>query len=130
MTTTTTVQVWHKGWSQPALFTAAVNDDGHELHAEAMPVFFRGFREYKPGDQMFLAFDFERADDGAGAAAILAEAFERFNVGADEIASKYRSRGNRSLSVGDVVVIGGDAYACASLGWSKLDEFRPVLSAH
>lgn len=56
------------------------------------------------------------------------EAYHVFNVGddpdfgtPDERALVYRRRGNRSLSVGDVVRVDaglGDAYlACASVGW-------------
>lgn len=32
-------------------------------------------------------------------------------------AKKYRDRGMRSLSVGDVVVVGESAYACEKIGW-------------
>lgn len=30
-----------------------------------------------------------------------------------------------STSVGDVVVVDGEAYQCARMGWTKLEEFTP-----
>lgn len=123
------VQVWHKGWYQSALFADAVNDEKHELHEEAIPVFHRSFRGYEAGDQMFLAFEYV-VPDGDDHRAVLNEAFELFNVGTNQIAREYRAKHNRSLSVGDVVVIDDVAYSCDSLGWSQLDDFVPVLSAH
>ncbi|GGM67677.1 hypothetical protein GCM10012275_42840 [Longimycelium tulufanense] len=50
--------------------------------------------------------------------------FELFNVGKDpefgtpdRRAVDYRARGNRSLSVGDVVALDDRVYACAATGW-------------
>lgn len=57
---------------------------------------------------------------------ILPNAFERFNVGTDAIANLYRERGNRSLSVGDIVVIDDEAWVCHSLGWNRLPDFTPT----
>jgi hypothetical protein len=63
---------------------------------------------------------------------VLEDAFREFNIGGfenpDTLAHAYRRAGktpgelgNRSLSVGDVVVVGEDAFVCASLGWVKVD---------
>lgn len=37
-----------------------------------------------------------------------------------EWAQQYRRAGHRSLSVGDVIVIGETAWACASFGWKLI----------
>ena len=47
-------------------------------------------------------------------------AFEEFNVGTGDLAQRYRDRRLRSLSVGDVVVVGETAWACASAGWTPV----------
>lgn len=39
-----------------------------------------------------------------------------------ELAVRYRQQGTRSLGVGDVVAIGDAFYACAGLGWDRIDE--------
>lgn len=39
----------------------------------------------------------------------------------DPQAELYRTRRNRSLSVGDVLIIDGAAHACGSIGWDKVD---------
>jgi hypothetical protein len=55
--------------------------------------------------------------------------FHLFNVGddpeygtPDPIAQEYRFRGNRSLSVGDVVEIDGRAYAVGRVGYRRIPE--------
>jgi hypothetical protein len=52
--------------------------------------------------------------------AALNQAFETFNIGTNELAAQYRARRLRSLSVGDVVQVRSDFYACDSVGWSKV----------
>lgn len=61
---------------------------------------------------------------GADDFVILRECFEQFNIDepATDIGREYRQLGNRSLSVGDVVVIRGRAYLCAPVGWTPLEE--------
>lgn len=61
------------------------------------------------------------------------EAFALFNIGDDAAygtpdprAVDYRVRGNRSLSVGDVVAIDGRFHSCDSSGWHELTEQPPV----
>jgi hypothetical protein len=52
--------------------------------------------------------------------AVLEGAFYTFNVGSDELAAQYRGRSLRSLSVGDVAVVDGSPYVCASCGWEPV----------
>lgn len=67
-----------------------------------------------------LVWVFEYEDDaGYTPAATLARAFDEFNIGDGELAKRYRARRLRSLSVGDVVMIDGQAYSCESVGWKE-----------
>nr|WP_254183999.1 hypothetical protein [Mycobacterium avium] len=52
--------------------------------------------------------------------------FEQLNIADPDQpwAHKYRLAGHRSLRVGDVVVIGETAWACASSGWKLLTAER------
>ena len=54
--------------------------------------------------------------------ACLETVFEQLNIDDPDQpwALKYRLAGHRSLSVGDVVVIGETAWACAPSGWDLL----------
>lgn len=51
---------------------------------------------------------------------ILEWVFEEFNVGEGPQAKEYRAKMLRSVSVGDVVVIGEMAWACGSYGWDRI----------
>ncbi len=116
------INIHLKGWSDRHLYHDAVNDSTHPLHAAAWAVHARSFLAWEPGDETYLAVHY--AADGADDHAILEHAFERFNIGdpaTDEIVGLYRDAGHRSLSVGDVVVIDGRAYTCASCGWDRID---------
>jgi hypothetical protein len=124
-----TVTIYLKGWNDSSLYSDAVNDAGHDLHTEAMAVHLRSFQSYQAGDVMREAFTYvddapEPADD-----VVRERAFRWFNIGENVIARRYRDAGNRSLSVGDVVVIDGRAYAVGSFGWNLLDPFNPTISA-
>lgn len=59
-----------------------------------------------------------------GTAALVLEAvYRELNIGEQgSVAHAYRARGNRSLSVGDVVRIGENRFACASFGWKQIEE--------
>jgi hypothetical protein len=76
-----------------------------------------------PDERHELAWVFQYEDgyngDRASAYELLNIAFETFNVGSDELAAQYRARRLRSLSVGDVVVIDGQAFSCESAGWAE-----------
>ena len=84
--------------------------------------FLRGFRA---DDKLMLAVeyyaDFALVGDGS-ANPVLEEAFEQLNIDEPtaEWAQAYRQARMRSLSVGDVVVVGEVAYACASVGWEPV----------
>lgn len=54
--------------------------------------------------------------------AALEKVFEQLNIDdpTESWALKYRLAGQRSLSVGDVVVIGETAWACAPSGWDLI----------
>jgi hypothetical protein len=75
------------------------------------------FDGYRPGAHMKLAYSGDiRAESVQNARERL---FETFNINhpVDYIA--------HSLSVGDVIVLNDIAYACGSVGWKQLDEFKP-----
>jgi len=40
---------------------------------------------------------------------------------AQPLADEYRFHGNRSLSVGDVVAVDDEFYACGRVGWVRID---------
>jgi hypothetical protein len=72
------------------------------------------------------------ADPGSSALALCEFAFLAFNVGDDpsfstspevrSLATRYRARRLRALSVGDVLVLNGEAaYACASVGFQRTE---------
>lgn len=47
--------------------------------------------------------------------------FQELNIGEEsELATQYRAKRLRSLSVGDVVVLGELAFSCDSAGWGKV----------
>jgi hypothetical protein len=77
--------------------------------------------EFYVGPQALrLAARFEL--DGDEPMAMLNEVFEQLNIGGDlapatEWTEAYRAAGNRSLSVGDVVVLGETAWTVARFGW-------------
>lgn len=78
-----------------------------------------------------FAYETEWTDERASVMPLLNAAFETFNVGSDELAAQYRARNLRSLSVGDVVMVDGDAYACESVGWAPAskDDLRTLTAA-
>jgi hypothetical protein len=130
------VQIYLKGWRDGSLYAEAANRSDHELHAEAMAMHGRSFQPYEAGDVMHLAFEYslpyrsgwDESDGDAADLAVCNEAFEWFNVGENDVATRYRAAGNRSLSVGDVVVIDGRAYGCGRVGWDTLTDFKPTLA--
>ena len=95
------------------------------------------FRKFDPATaELHLAAEFELdvgSDDAsfhghpidADVYAALELVFKQLNVGGDlvpatEWTRRYRAEGNRSLSVGDVVVIGEIAYSVGSFGWHQV----------
>jgi hypothetical protein len=80
---------------------------------------------YQPGHPLtpVARFHTERASED-----VLAEVFQLYNVGddpdygtPDDRALAYRHRGNRSLSVGDVVQVNQQWWACAPFGWTHIN---------
>jgi len=73
------------------------------------------------GSQPELRFVYKcQTDADADTADVLETCFEEFNNGQDSpVAEEYRDLGLRSLSTGDVVVIGEAGWRCDSFGWSR-----------
>ncbi|MEV0688386.1 hypothetical protein AB0I35_31460 [Nocardia sp. NPDC050378] len=81
---------------------------------------------YRPGDTMVLAdrFLLHKSEPRAGDDALLERIFDALNdhphpADAQHSRRWYR-RGNRSLSVGDVVAVEDRDYACAAIGWRRV----------
>lgn len=96
---------------------------------------FSGFNRYAPAKLREAArFDLEILDHVPTQHVIpgaLEIVFEQLNIPSPHHswAIAYRRAGQRSLSVGDVVVIGETAWACASSGWDLLtaDQLHAAL---
>jgi hypothetical protein len=92
------------------------------LNANERESFMDGFKE---ADPLVLAAEYrvgvEMIDSGS-ANPILNQAFRELNIDdpTAEWAVEYRARGRRSLSVGDVVVVGEIAYAVDRVGWKPV----------
>jgi hypothetical protein len=96
------------------------------------------FDGYQPGQPLVPVFtyDVELLDGGMPELLVIAEtAFEAFNADPDllpdharELATRYRARSLRSLSVGDVLRLGDTALACDPVGFrevpAELNEVR------
>ena len=96
------------------------------------------FDGYQPGQPLVpvFAYDVELLDGGMEELLLIAEtAFEAFNVDPDllpdrtrDLATRYRARSLRSLSVGDVLRLGDTALACDPVGFrevpAELNEVR------
>lgn len=97
-----------------------------------------GFDGYQPGQPLVpvFAYDVELLDGGMPELLLVAEAaFEAFNADPDmlvgsqrDLATRYRDRRLRSLSVGDVLRLGDTALACDPVGFrqapAELNEVR------
>ena len=130
----TTVTVHLKGLTEADIKTIfgsrdelnrAIQRDDHPLHSQAWAEYTEPFRAYEPGHTTRETVSYET--DLTDPLAVCEDAFRRFNIGdaSDPVVAEYRGAGNRSLSVGDVVVVDGVAYGCDSAGWSVV-EFGPV----
>lgn len=92
-------------------------------------------RGYQAGNTVTEVFAYDETDLDAEIddLALAERAFELLNIGddpsfgtPDQRAVDYRGRGNRSLSVGDVIAIDERFWSCDSVGWRELDE-QPVI---
>ena len=79
---------------------------------------------YKEGHPLELAVEYQAPLDESktltqDVQGILNLAFRELNIDfpTTDWANEYRAKGMRSLSVGDVVVVGELAYACDRVGW-------------
>lgn len=98
--------------------TVVYLNDGHAQ--------FFGFNKFAPAQLRETArFDLEILDDVPAQHVIpgaLEIIFEQLNIDRPQQpwAIAYRHAGQRSLSVGDVVVLGETAWVCAEVGWTWL----------
>ena len=98
---------------------------------------FFGFNTHAPARLYQAAqFDLEILDEAPAGAVVpgaLESVFEQLNVRRPQHswALRYRLAGHRSLSVGDVVVLGENSWACASVGWTPIsaDQLRAAIPA-
>lgn len=101
----------------------------HNNHARG--AFLTG---YVPGLTVTEVFTYTTSPKaGTSDHEVAEEAFELFNIGddpefgtPDRRAVDYRARGNRSLSVGDVLAIDGRFFSCDSNGWHALTVPPPI----
>jgi len=102
-----TVTIWHN---------VAVDDQGR--HTAVLD-------GYQPGDPMVRVFTYQAGPAGRDPEQIAEEAFAICNghpadTAGEELSRRYYGRELRSLSKGDVVVIGEVALAVASAGWDPV----------
>lgn len=109
----------------------------HNVAVDAAGVHL-GFMGYEAAHSLLRVFRYETEVTMRGPSAVCEEAFWLFNVGddpefstpdrrtPDRRATYYRFRGNRSLSIGDVVSFRGLFFACASHGFTQL-KARPLI---
>jgi hypothetical protein len=108
-----TITIWHN-----------VARDGEGRHT--------GFGGFTPGDPMVKVFAYETESAGRTAEEIAEHAFSMFNdapgdAEAVELARQYRSRLLRSVSTGDLVVVGEAPLTVERFGFRPLTgTFTPV----
>jgi hypothetical protein len=103
---TVTVSVWHN-----------VTHDDAGRHT--------GYGGFHPGDQMVKVFIYRTQTRGRRPEDIAEDAFAAFNdhprdTEGQALARQYRARRLRSLSVGDLVVVGEAALTVERAGWAPL----------
>jgi hypothetical protein len=82
---------------------------------------FYGFRnDFANSPELTMVHKFDLEVPVIDVHQILDWCFTEFNVGDGEHAKAYRAKRLRSLSVGDVVVVGESAWACESVNWSPV----------
>lgn len=84
---------------------------GRDERVDAHRGNYVGPENYKKVDE--FEFGLGRGEDAR--LELLEAIFEEFNIG------DHRGKECRSLSTGDIVMIGPRAYMCASVGWDELD---------
>jgi hypothetical protein len=74
---------------------------------------------YTPGDVLRKVIEYEESGPDRE---ILERAFFEFNESTGPLAAEYRKGRNRSLSVGDVVSVGGTWFSCETVGWKRIEK--------
>lgn len=84
--------------------------------------FFTGFDITASKLRRVVAFDVESPCDADGFEGLRNEVFRQLNIDDPDKpwAQLYRAGRNRSLSVGDVIVVGESSWAVAPIGWTHL----------
>lgn len=90
---------------------------------------------YRRGDQLARVLTYSAP--AKEPTAMCEDAFRIFNVDPEHLAeeeralaTQYRAHQVRSLSMGDVVVIGETAWACARFGWENVSLTSSQISGH
>jgi len=125
------IEVWLKGTG--GLTAAEINralaresDANKALATRVIGRLFRDFDATADAGLYELGFTYEMPSSWLSVSTLLEWVFTEGNIGeTSEFATGYRAAGNRSISVGDVVVIDDVSYACASTGWTPI-EYLPV----
>src|SRR3954471_19871290 len=52
------VKIYLKGYRNSRLYTEAVNDPNHAMHADAMEVHLSSFKPYVPGERAFFGVEY------------------------------------------------------------------------
>lgn len=89
-----------------------------EVFHNISPNPMRFLNGYEDGDLLVHVCDYTSTETDVQRA--LEQTFMALNIGdeaGDMQAITYRQRKNRSLSVGDVCVVNGQAYKCVTIGW-------------
>jgi len=112
------VTVWHR----QGLFDRTAGS--WYLHTDAGDLFRRG---YRPGERIKRVYDYDvdAGEKGVSLDSVREIAEQAFRIFNDAPASdwerdharRYRAAGHRSLSVGDVVIVGEIALSCEPVGW-------------
>ena len=109
-----TITVWHRQGLAPGT---------HHLDSDLLDQFLRG---YRPGDPIEAVYRYEHGTTQhrtlADLRKLAEQAFRMFNGQPQDTwehahTARYYAARNRSLSVGDVLVIGETALSCEVLGW-------------
>jgi hypothetical protein len=86
---------------------------------------------YRPGHPLVPVYVLERLEVEQSPSAVAEMIYHLLNVGDDPQfgiphpdAVAYRTAKNRSLSVGDVVLVGDEWWACASMGFERIEAPR------
>ena len=93
--------------------------------------------DYQPGDLLVVVCETTTAHEGLGdltPTEVCEWIFRLFNMDPDmmdqhsrKVAEAYHKAGNRSLSVGDVVIVDEVPFACGACNWQPVDSADVVI---